>query len=101
MRFIGSIIKRLAILGALVGIGTAAFRYFRDPMHRRRAQDLASTAASTAGQVAARAGETVQGAIKRGESESDDETVQGAIKRSESESDDEGEPREPEERPGA
>ncbi len=100
MRFIGSIIKRLAILGALVGIGTAAFRYFRDPLRRRRAQDLASTAASTAGQVAARAGETVQGAIKRGESESAGETVQGAIKRGESESADEGESREPEERPG-
>ncbi len=80
MRFIGRLIRRLLFLGVLVGIGSAAFKFFRDPMRRRQAQDFASTAASTAGQAAARAGETVQGAIGRGESESDD---QGASQESE------------------
>ena len=56
MRFIGRLIRRLLFLGVLVGIGSAAFKFFRDPMRRRQAQDFASTAASTAGQAAARAG---------------------------------------------
>ncbi len=75
MRFIGRFIKRLLFLGALIGIGSAAVRFFRDPMRRRQAQDFASTAASTAGQAAARASESVQGAIAHGKSESDDEGV--------------------------
>ena len=73
MRFIGRLIRRVLFLGVLIGIGSTAYRFFRDPMRRRQAQDFATTAASTAGQAAARAGETVQGAIGRGETESDDE----------------------------
>lgn len=49
MRFIGWFIRRVVVLGILIGTGTAFFRFFKDPMRREQAASAASAAASRAG----------------------------------------------------
>ena len=49
MRFIGRLIRRVMFLGVLIGIGTAFFKFFKDPAHREQAASAASSAASRAG----------------------------------------------------
>ncbi len=54
MRFIGRLIRRVMVLGVVIGTGAALFKFFKDPMRRGQATSAASAAAS-------RAGSTVRG----------------------------------------
>jgi hypothetical protein len=55
-------------LGVLIGIGTAFFKFFKDPAHREQAASAASSAAS-------RAGSTVRGLRGAEESTGTDDDV--------------------------